>query len=507
MIRATLTSAIMLREAFARAVDAVVADDREIAALQARRAAAVDEARHAALALYSGGQADRSTGGPKWSNTVVIERVLVTELAVALRYSETDARRLIDTSQALLGVFADTRDALHDGRISYRHAEKIVKHAEQVPVERHPEFEQALLPVAQRVCAQRLDREARAAVELAQPTTAVARHLRAAAERRIRLEAAADGMAFLTHYLPAVEAVATYNRASDLARSLRTAGDPRTLTHLRADALTDLMLNGETSIPSATHGIRPRVHLTVPALALLTRPSTPGTSGTTRPDGHPHPHTARHPRATTHPTDTGPTHLDRTTALTTDPGSAHLEGYGPIDRLTALELTRDAPGFLRVLTDPITGCALTYGRERYRPPADLDDLIRLTHAECTFPTDCAPSSRADLDHTDPWEEGGETRFGNLSPLCSSHHKVKHHTEWMVEQHPDATITWTSPAGFAYTVAPTPIARPAPHFTAHPAPESAEAAARQVGDSCTQPLAAIPPADARALALVEASPPF
>ncbi|MCU1475627.1 MAG: endonuclease, partial [Subtercola sp.] len=57
-------------------------------------------------------------------------------------------------------------------------------------------------------------------------------------------------------------------------------------------------------------------------------------------------------------------------------------------------------------------------------------------------------------------------LNNLSPLCSSHHKVKHHTEWTIVQEPagTGTITWTSPAGFEYIIKPTPITRPMPHFT-------------------------------------------
>ncbi|MCU1476256.1 MAG: endonuclease, partial [Subtercola sp.] len=73
---------------------------------------------------------------------------------------------------------------------------------------------------------------------------------------------------------------------------------------------------------------------------------------------------------------------------------------------------------------------------------------------------------ADLDHTKPWENGANTSLNNLSPLCSSHHKVKHHTEWHIVQDPagTGTITWTSPAGFEYIIKPTPITRPTPHFT-------------------------------------------
>lgn len=238
-------------------------------------------------------------------------------------------------------------------------------------------------------------------------------------------------------YLPAVEAVAIYNRATDLARGLKNNGDPRTLTQLRADALTDLMLNAESSIPGATTGIRAYVRVTVPILELLNSPSG-STASSTR---------------------------GKARLLMRAAGPARLEGYGPIDRLTALELTRDAPSFARVLTDPVTGVALCYGRSRYKPPAELDELIRTVHSECTFPLDCVTSARADLDHTEPWEDGASTAFGNLSPLCASHHKVKHHTEWKVVQDPlgSGTITWTSPAGFDYIVDPTPIARPVPQF--------------------------------------------
>ncbi|MDF2442754.1 MAG: hypothetical protein JWR01_957, partial [Subtercola sp.] len=80
-------------------------------------------------------------------------------------------------------------------------------------------------------------------------------------------------MAYLTLYLPAVEAVAIHNRATDLARSAKTAGDPRTLTQLRLDTLTDLLVNAETSTPGVATGIRARIHVTVPALTLLGTPT------------------------------------------------------------------------------------------------------------------------------------------------------------------------------------------------------------------------------------------
>ncbi|RFA14987.1 hypothetical protein B7R21_05460, partial [Subtercola boreus] len=210
------------------------------------------------------------------------------------------------------------------------------------------------------------------------------RHLDAAARRRLDLDPATDGMAYLTLYLPAVEAVAIHNRATDLARSAKTSGDPRTPTQLRVDTLSDLLLNGETSIDGIAKGIRARIHVTVPALTLLGTPAptrnTTGTPTTVTPaTGAPTAPTTRISATTGVAAATGiATATDVGTATATDagqgdadndpghpppepfPGFAQLEGYGPIDRLTALHLTRHAPTFTRVLTDPATGCALTY---------------------------------------------------------------------------------------------------------------------------------------------------
>ena len=409
---------------------------------------------------------------------MVAERQISTELAAALHLSEYDVRRLLETSTALASDFTATKAALSSGQITYRHAEKIVEHSRLLPADALLDYESALLPQARAVSPQRLDRLARAAVEIAQPTTAIQRHVDAAARRCLSLDPGADGMAYLTQFIPAVEAVAIYNRAVELARSARSAGDPRTLSQLRADALTDLMLNAETSIPTMTRGIRARVNVTVPALTLLGRTSTPAQSDraasrifdpshSVNRNGH-HVSAGANGASTSgdiehfEPAAAEPTATAERTA-TAEPivavlpssaiGPAVLDGYGPIDRLTALTLTKDAPGFRRVITDPMTGSVLSYGRTRYRPPADLDDLVRLARSECSFPVDCSSSATADLDHTIAWNEGGVTGFGNLSPLCSSHHKVKHHTEWKIEQSPDGTITWTSPAGFEYLVPP------------------------------------------------------
>ncbi|QWT23386.1 HNH endonuclease [Subtercola sp. PAMC28395] len=432
------SSSSLRRERFAAAVAAVLVSHRAIAAAYASHALLVEEARVAGFALHTQDSfASSGGGGPQWSSDQIVQRQVVLELAVALQLTEVDARRLVDTCEGLAGPFTATRDALAAGRVSYRHTETLVHRSHPLPREALGRYEKTVLPWARKVTAQRLDKIARAAVEEAQPRTDSQRHTDAVTGRRTYLEPGSDGMAYLTLYTAAVEAVAIHNRATDMARSAKHAGDPRTLTQLKVDVLTDLMLNSDTHTPRVAPGIRARVNVTVPALTLLGRDH----------HGNPDP--------------------DQSS------GPANLEGFGPIDRHTALTITRHAHSFTRILTDPATGAVLSYGRQRYKPPTDLDELIRLTHTECTFPTPCEPSTTTDLDHTIAWGDGGETAYDNLSPLCTSHHKVKHHTEWTILQTPNTngrppTITWTSPAGYEYTIDPTPLAKPIVQFTETPA---------------------------------------
>jgi hypothetical protein len=260
-----------------------------------------------------------------------------------------------------------------------------------------------------------LDRKARHEVELTQPSTAVERAEKAAGTRRIYVDPAADGMAYLTLFAPAPEIHAITDRATRLASGLRAGGDPRSMTHLKLDVITDLMLNGETSIPGATRGVRGRVHVMVPAMTLLG--------------------------------------IGEEAAI--------LRGYGPIDPATAAQLTAEATSWRRILTDPITGRILTTDPRDYRPTARMIDHARLVHPTCVFPGCTVPSEQADVDHTEDHAFGGDTIPENLAPLSQGHHKVKHHTRWQIVQNGDDTLTATSPAGYQYTVRPEGKMRPAP----------------------------------------------
>ncbi|PPF65339.1 HNH endonuclease [Clavibacter michiganensis] len=409
-----MTSTIPLLEPdpYVVALEQVAALDRQIARLSAARARRVTDARNH---LHRQAPSDTSTGGPVWS-TARVERVeLVTELAQLTRRTEYRTATLVDTSTALVDLLPATLAAVAAGALSWEHAEVIARHSDGLDGDALTAYDARLAALAAEVNPKQLDRKARAQVELAQPSTAVERAEKAAATRRIYVDPGADGMAYLTLFAPAPEIHAIADRAARLAAGLRAGGDPRSMGHLKLDVLTDLMLNGETSIPGATRGVRGRVHVMVPAMTLL------GVGDE----------------------------------------AAILHGYGPIDPATAALLTAEATSWRRILTDPITGRILTTDPRDYRPTARMIDHARLVHPTCVFPGCTVPSERADIDHTEDHAFGGHTTPENLAPLSQGHHKVKHHTRWQIVQNGDDTLTATSPAGYEYTVRPEGRMNPAP----------------------------------------------
>ena len=92
-------------------------------------------------------------------------------------------------------------------------------------------------------------RKLRALVETIRAVTLEERHARALQGRRVVLEPADDGMAWLHAYLPAVEAHAIFSRVTAQAKVLAAQpGETRTLDQLRADVFCDTLIDGVTTL-------------------------------------------------------------------------------------------------------------------------------------------------------------------------------------------------------------------------------------------------------------------
>ena len=412
-------------------IDDVVEADRVIARAAAQRAALIDQARSWSEATASLMPIDASQVR-RWSAARVARRSLVSELAAALRLPERSTENLIEESRSLLRELPATMTALTEGQISYRHAQVMIDHANSLPAETRRAFEESALPFALKLTVSRFEHRARILRERVHPESIEVRHSSCRDKRELTLDPARDGMAWLTAYLPAVNAHAIYTRMTDIAADLQGPDEARTLTQLRADVFCDLLIDGVTdtapdtspdaasdtnsgTAPDTAHparrrlgrGIRARVLITVPVLSLLGRGTEP----------------------------------------------AVLEGYGPIDLDTARDLAADAPGFVRILTHPETGAVLSLGRDRYAIPPDLRAWLRMRDETCRAPGCGAPARRCDLDHTKDWQYHGLSNHNNLAHLCPKHHDQKHHTRWTVEHLGDGDLEWTSPTGHRYLTEP------------------------------------------------------
>jgi len=402
-------------------VEAIAGVDRVIAAAHAARTLMIDQARQWSEATES--VSERAADGG-WNTSVRAQRVLASSLACALRLPERSAERLIADSELLVHELPQTQQALSDGRVSWRHATAIVEHARTLPEESRAAFEAAVLPHAERLTVALLNKKARRVRELVHPEPVDVRHRLAAEERRVELDLCADGMAWLSLFLPAVQAKAAFDRivdiadceARDAARQACTVGSASraaspgtselTLTQRRADIAVELLTTG-TAATGRDRGIRATLAITVPVLRLLGASDEPAT----------------------------------------------LEGYGPIDTETALELAGTATSFVRILTHPETSAVLSVGRDRYRAPTDLRTFLRVSDETCRFPGCNRSAKRCELDHTVDWVHGGQTAHDNLAHLCPSHHHLKHQTGWRVRQLAGRTLEWTSPGGQTYLTHP------------------------------------------------------
>ena len=385
----------------------------------AERFARVELLRRNALdnpAVYGGASAE------------IVERSVRLELAAALRITEHAAGMLMAQAESLTGRYPAALESLSRARITERHAGVMVELLDAAGPQVRDRVAARALELAEELPVGSFRRALKRLIETEESATLTQRHEAALAQRRIVVEPAADGMAWLHAFLPAVEAQAIHSRVTAMGKVIAAAPDEtRSLDQVRADVLCDLLIEGSTDAhPVEARGIRATVAVTVPALALLA-------------EDDPDRHAQGLPPAT-------------------------VEGIGPIPLTTARELCGGEEGWMRVLTHPETGMVLSVGRTRYRPPPALRKLIRWRAERCMAPGCGVPASRCQIDHNIAWEHGGHTALDNHAPLCVGHHTIKHHGGWAVQHLPErgGAILWTSPTGRRYLVEPerrVPVFRP------------------------------------------------
>jgi hypothetical protein len=318
-----------------------------------------------------------------------------------------------------------------------------------------------------------------------------ARQRRETAARFARVERWAEdtgNAALMGRELPPDEVLAADQRICWWAHELRKAGLEGGMDELRARAYLDLLLGkdsrprrdggdgmAEPSGSGPAGGFAGRVTLTVPlgtAAGLADRPgelaglgpvdpwlardllraaaANPTTTWcvtVTNEHGHAVGHGCARPEPTSHRkrAGPGPPGFSFTPAGRDGPrggyGTWRLRTPGP-DLIIALE---------SLTTDP---CDHRFDSRGHDPGVKLRHLAQIRHATCTSPVCRRPAAQADFEHNTPYEAGGRTCLCNAGPKCRHDHRLKQHPKWTVDQLPDGTFRWTTPAGRTYTTEPT-----------------------------------------------------
>ena len=392
------------------------ASDKLAAWIAARQAEAIAEIARRTIAEHDEGIAPEIVAAFRPEPV----RLVADEVAVELGISKTAASYRVAFATAL-AQFPATAAALESGRLDRAKADAIVEllgslHSDEFTAV----LETAAIDYAEQHTCPQLKVWLRKRIIAAEPDVAERRREEASRSRRVRFFAGDDGMATLHAELSAEDALAIYRTIDDVAHASRAealiqkaqpisevTSDGRTMDQRRADAFTDILLGRRAADDkdSSSGSLVGEVQVVVDAEVLA--------------------------------------------GVSDEPGE--LVGYGAITASHARDLARGDTRWRRLLTDP-TGRVIDVNPNAYRPGREVSRLVRARDVVCRFPG-CRRSS-VDLDHTVPFPEGS-TVPANLAALCRSHHLVKTHTEWHVEQDARGVLSWTTPSGRTFFTYPYP----------------------------------------------------
>jgi hypothetical protein len=395
-----------------------------------------------------GGAGDRGDQVPAaWDDT------LTEEIMLALAMSRPAALKLIDLAVALATRLDATAAALRAGQIDYIRAKIIADATGPLDDVAAGNAEKLALMWAGGSFAGKtpgeigklIDR----AVIAADPDGAKKR--REAAEQCARVETWREStgtMAIMGVGLNPQAAMEAEQAIDQQARAYKKAGIPGGMDSLRARAMLDRLTGRGTLGQQAPQGLAATVNLVLsvldlPLLTLLGVADTPGEAAGW---GAIDPALARTLAAAAAAAgDRSQWHL----TLTDESGRAIAHGCETRGR--SRKQGNDRTFTMNPI--PVVECDHRYQTQRHDPSPLLRHLTEVRDGVCVHPGCGRAATRADFEHTIPWEQGGRSCGCNGTAKCRRCHQVKQHNNWTVTQPAPGFNSWETPSHRSYLQGP------------------------------------------------------
>lgn len=394
------------------------------------------------------------------------------ELQVALGVGVTEARQLVAVASAPARVRAPALEALRRGEVSWVMVRRFQSRTSRLEPDDAADVALVLFgSEPARAAPERLDPDghltcrpwhhAEYFAALDREVTRVrGRDERGERERRrvalslrdARLDVSDDGTATLSVTGSVATMLALNARIDGIARRCRKGGDQRTLAQLRADIVAALALFGTVALPGPDEDSPDQIVTPdeVEGLVAVINATPPG-----------HVELVLHWDALVGravcPTCRGPivpsqgeARASGRSEVPPPPGwVGELCGY-PSAWLTPEEAREIAlrPGsvLFRLLTDPADGRCLERSVARYAPDADMRRQIRAADAYGRGPGCRRPAATCEIDHEQPWGQGGLTSEPNLNAKSMLDHFRKTKRLWSSAMNVRRDLTWTTLLG-------------------------------------------------------------
>jgi hypothetical protein len=332
-----------------------------------------------------------------------------------LGVSGGEAGVVVRTARALHAELPATRQALWAGRLSWGHAVALARHGLATTARRAAVAsvggEATLVEVAASVSVQDLGRLLASWAHGVDSAGVVAAEADAYAQRRVTLAQTFGGMWHLEGLLDPVGGAALAAALdSVVGAALGTAGEERSITQVRADALVDLAHGAlEAGEVPRAGGLRPQLLLHV----------TPATVA----------------------------------GATGAPAAELVPGGLAVSGSAAGMLACDCA--LTPITWDDQGHLLDVGRTTRTVPVRLRLAVIARDRSCVFPGCGRAATWCEAHHIVWWTRGGTTALDNLCLLCRYHHRLVHHHDLAITRarggtHGGGGWTFAHPDGTAWT---------------------------------------------------------